>query len=179
MSGFVHAMGTGWGEGSRRLLRSRQLRVMTPAGLRTLEGSDILVAAGRTPNTRGIGLEQAGAEFDERGFVTVDERLQATADRVWAMGECAGSPQFTHVALDDFRIVRDNLTGISRNTHGRLVPYCAFIDPELARVGLDETTAQLKRIDVRGRDDPDDVGPAGSGHWRHTRLHEGARRCPQ
>ena len=126
-----------------------RLRVETSAGSRTIEGSDVLVAAGRTPNTRDIGLEQAGIEVDERGFVKVDDRLQTTADAVWAMGECAGSPQFTHVALDDFRVVRDNLAGKARTTLGRLIPYCAFIDPELARVGLDEVTAQQRRIAVR------------------------------
>ncbi len=126
-----------------------RLRVKTPAGVRVIEGSDILVAAGRTPNTSDIGLEQAGIELDGRGFVKVDERLQATAAGVWALGECAGSPQFTHVAFDDFRVVRDNLAGNVRSTRDRLVPYCAFIDPELARVGLDETTAQQQRLAVR------------------------------
>jgi pyruvate/2-oxoglutarate dehydrogenase complex dihydrolipoamide dehydrogenase (E3) component len=126
-----------------------RFRVKTPAGDRTIEGSDILVAAGRTPNTREIGLEQAGIELDARGYVKVDDRLQATAAGVWALGECAGSPQFTHVAFDDFRVVRDNLAGKPRSTRDRLIPYCAFIDPELARVGLDETTARQQRIEVR------------------------------
>jgi pyruvate/2-oxoglutarate dehydrogenase complex dihydrolipoamide dehydrogenase (E3) component len=126
-----------------------RLRVKTPDGERTIEGSDILVAAGRTPNTRDIGLEEAGIKLDARGFVTVDDRLQATAAGVWAMGECAGSPQFTHVALDDFRIVRDSLAGKVRNTRDRQIPYCAFIDPELARVGLDETAAEQQGIAVR------------------------------
>ena len=126
-----------------------RLRVKTPAGDRTIEGSDILVAAGRTPNTRDIGLEQAGIDLDERGFIKVDDRLQASADGVWAVGECAGSPQFTHVAFDDFRIVRNNLAGKLRTTRDRLIPYCAFIDPELGRVGLDETTAQQQRVSVR------------------------------
>lgn len=126
-----------------------RLRVKTQDGDRTIEGSDILVAAGRTPNTHGVGLERAGIELDARGFVKVDERLQTTADGVWAMGDCAGSPQFTHVALDDFRVVRDNLAGQVRSTRDRLIPYCAFIDPELARVGLDETTAHRQRIPVR------------------------------
>ena len=126
-----------------------RLRVKTPAGVRKIEGSDILVAAGRTPNTRGIGLEQSGIEIDARGFVIVDDRLQTTAAGVWAMGECAGSPQFTHVAFDDFRIVRDNLAGEVRSTRDRLIPYCAFVDPELARVGLDETTARHRGIAVR------------------------------
>ena len=126
-----------------------RLRAKTPAGDRTFEGSDILVAAGRTPQTRELGLEEAGIALDARGFVKVDDRLQATAAGVWAVGECAGSPQFTHVAFDDFRIVRDNLSGTVRSTRDRVIPYCAFIDPELARVGLDETTAQRQRIAVR------------------------------
>ncbi len=126
-----------------------RLNVKTPAGVRTIEGSDILVAAGRAPNTRDIGLEQAGIELDARGFVKVDDRLQTTAPGVWAMGDCAGSPQFTHVAFDDFRVVRDHLAGAGRNTSGRLIPYCAFTDPALARVGLDETTARHQRIAVR------------------------------
>jgi pyruvate/2-oxoglutarate dehydrogenase complex dihydrolipoamide dehydrogenase (E3) component len=126
-----------------------RLHVTTPAGDRTIEGSDILVAAGRTPNTRNIGLEQAGIELDARGFVKVNDRLQATADGVWALGDCAGSAQFTHVAFDDFRIVRDNLAGAMRSTRDRLIPYCAFIDPPLARVGLDETTARQQRIPFR------------------------------
>ena len=128
---------------------SVRLKVRTPAGDRTIEGSDILVAAGRTPQTRGIGLEQVGIELDARGFVTVDDRLQATAAGVWALGECAGSPQFTHVAFDDFRVVRDNLAGKPRSTRDRLIPYCAFIDPELARVGLDEAMARQQRLAVR------------------------------
>ena len=126
-----------------------RLLVKTSAGVRTIEGSDILVAAGRTPNTRDIGLEHAGIELDARGFVTVDDRLQTTASGVWALGDCAGSPQFTHVAFDDFRIVRDNLAGKPRSTRDRVIPYCAFIDPPLARVGLDESTARRQRIAIR------------------------------
>jgi pyruvate/2-oxoglutarate dehydrogenase complex dihydrolipoamide dehydrogenase (E3) component len=126
-----------------------RLHAKTGAGERTVEGSDILVAAGRTPNTRGIGLEAAGIELDARGFIKVDDQLRTTADGVWAMGECAGSPQFTHVAFDDFRVVRDNLAGKARTTSDRLIPYCAFIDPQLARVGLDETTAQQQQLAVR------------------------------
>jgi pyruvate/2-oxoglutarate dehydrogenase complex dihydrolipoamide dehydrogenase (E3) component len=123
--------------------------VRTAAGERVIDGSDVLVAAGRTPNTRGIGLELAGVEFGPHGYVTVNERLETTALGIWAMGECAGSPQFTHAAFDDFRVVRDNLAGGKRTTLGRLVPYCVFIDPELARVGLNESEARQKRMDVR------------------------------
>lgn len=126
-----------------------RLRVATAAGERSLEGSDLLVATGRTPNTHGIGLDSAGIERDERGFVKVDERLQTTAPGVWAMGECAGSPQFTHVAFDDFRIVRDNLAGTPKTTKDRLIPYCIFIDPELGRVGLSEREAARLGVGVR------------------------------
>ena len=126
-----------------------RLHVTVGGSERIVQGSHILAAAGRVPNTRGIGLEEAGIALDERGYITVDDRLQASAPSVWAMGECAGSPQFTHVALDDFRVVRDNLAGKERSTDGRLVPYCAFIDPELGRVGLDESTAARRGIAVR------------------------------
>lgn len=123
--------------------------MITPTGERTVAGSHLLVATGRTPNTRAIGLEEAGIELNERGYVKVDEKLRATAPGVWALGECAGSPQFTHVAFDDFRVVRSQLKGGESSTSGRLMPYCAFIDPQLARVGLDERTAAAEGIAVR------------------------------
>ena len=87
------------------------MTVRSADGERTIEASDILVAAGRIPNTAGIGLEKAGVELDNRGYIRVNERLETTAPDVWAIGECAGSPQFTHVSVDDFRIVRDNMAG--------------------------------------------------------------------
>jgi pyruvate/2-oxoglutarate dehydrogenase complex dihydrolipoamide dehydrogenase (E3) component len=115
----------------------------------TIEGSDILVAAGRTPNTDGIGLDLAGVALDARGYVAVNDRLETSAPDVWAIGECAGSPQFTHVSFDDFRIIRANLTGGDRTRRDRLVPYCMFTDPPLARVGLSEDEAQRQGIAVR------------------------------
>ncbi|MGA7463447.1 MAG: FAD-dependent oxidoreductase, partial [Candidatus Korobacteraceae bacterium] len=115
----------------------------------TIEGTDLLVATGRTPNTQGIGLETAGVELDGRGYIKVNERLETTAAGVWAMGDCAGSPQFTHVAYDDFRVVRDNLNGGSRTTRDRLIPFCMFTDPELARVGLNESEAKKRGIAYR------------------------------
>jgi pyruvate/2-oxoglutarate dehydrogenase complex dihydrolipoamide dehydrogenase (E3) component len=123
--------------------------VRTIAGDQKLVGSDILVAAGRIPNTADLGLDKAGVELDARGFVRVNERLETSAPDVWAIGECAGSPQFTHVSEDDFRIIRDNLAGGQRSTRDRLVPYCMFTDPQLARVGLSEADAQREGIDVR------------------------------
>ncbi len=125
------------------------LVVRTHAGEQRIEGSDILVAAGRIPNTADIGLDKAGVELDARGFVRVNERLETTAPDVWAIGECAGSPQFTHVSEDDFRIIRDNLAGGKRSTRDRLVPYCMFTDPPLAHVGLSEAEAQRQGLDVR------------------------------
>jgi pyruvate/2-oxoglutarate dehydrogenase complex dihydrolipoamide dehydrogenase (E3) component len=129
--------------------QSVRLRLRTASGERVLDGSDLLVAAGRTPNTREIGLDVAGIAVDARGYVKVDDQLHTTAPDVWAMGECAGSPHFTHVAFDDFRVVRDNLAGKARTTRDRLVPYCAFIDPELGRVGLNEADAQRLGLEVR------------------------------
>jgi pyruvate/2-oxoglutarate dehydrogenase complex dihydrolipoamide dehydrogenase (E3) component len=114
-----------------------------------IAGSHLLVAGGRTPNTEGIGLELAGVERTEHGYIKVNERLETTAAGVWAIGEAAGSPLFTHIAFDDFRIVRDNLLGGNRTTTGRLVPYSLFTDPELARVGLSEREAQAKGIGYR------------------------------
>lgn len=126
-----------------------RLRIQTPDGIQTIEGSDILVAAGRMPNTQDIGLDTAGIDVNERGYIKVNERLETTAADVWAMGDCAGGPQFTHVSFDDFRIVRDNLNGGHRTTRNRLVPYCMFTDPELARVGLNELEAQHAGIAYR------------------------------
>lgn len=126
-----------------------RLRVQTPSGIQTIEGSDILVAAGRVANTQDIGLDTAGIVLDARGYVQVNERLETSAEGVWAMGDCAASPQFTHVAFDDFRIVRDNLQGGQRTTRDRVVPYCMFTDPELGRVGLSETDARRAGIAYR------------------------------
>ena len=114
-----------------------------------LEGTHVLVATGRTPNTQGIGLELAGVETTDRGRVKVNERLETTAPGVWAVGDCAGSPHFTHIVFDDFRIVRDNLAGGHRVTTGRQVPFCMFTDPEFARIGFSETEANERGIAYR------------------------------
>ncbi len=125
------------------------LEVATPAGDLVIEGSDILVATGRIPNTTGIGLDVAGVELDARGYIVVNDRLETSAEGVWAIGECAGSPQFTHVSFDDFRIIRDNLAGREHGKRDRLIPYCMFTDPPLARVGLSEGEAKRQGIAVR------------------------------
>jgi pyruvate/2-oxoglutarate dehydrogenase complex dihydrolipoamide dehydrogenase (E3) component len=114
-----------------------------------VEGTHLLVATGRLPNTKGIGLELAGIKTTKQGFVQVNERLETSAAQVWAMGDCTGGPFFTHISFDDFRIIRDNLAGAERTTTGRQVPSCLFTDPELARVGLDESQAKLQGIRYR------------------------------
>src|SRR6202051_4122746 len=125
------------------------LTLRTSSGEKTIAASDILVATGRTPNTAGIGLEVAGVELDPRGYVKVNDRLQTTGPNIWAIGECAGSPQFTHISLDDFRVIRDNLAGINRTTRDRMIPSCLFTDPQLAHIGLTETEAERRGIAVR------------------------------
>jgi pyruvate/2-oxoglutarate dehydrogenase complex dihydrolipoamide dehydrogenase (E3) component len=116
---------------------------------RMIEASDILVASGRAPNTEGLGLEAAGVELTDKGYVKVNDRLETTAPGVWALGDVAGSPQFTHIGHDDFRVIYDNIKGGHRVTTGRLVPFCLFTDPEFARVGLSETDAKTKGIPYR------------------------------
>ena len=114
-----------------------------------LEGSDVMVAAGRMPNTDGIGLELAGVEMTGGGYIKVNERLQTTAPDVWAGGDCAGSPHFTHISENDFHIISENILGGNRVTTGRQVPFTLFTDPEFARIGLSETEAKEKAISYR------------------------------
>jgi pyruvate/2-oxoglutarate dehydrogenase complex dihydrolipoamide dehydrogenase (E3) component len=129
--------------------KSVAVTVQTESGEQAIEGSDLLVAVGRIPNTADIGLKKTGVERDARGFVRVNERLETGTSGIWAIGECAGSPQFTHVSVDDFRIVRDNMAGGNRRTDERLVHYVMFTDPPLARVGLSESEARRQGIAVR------------------------------
>lgn len=125
------------------------LAVRSGEAEQTLEATDILVATGRTPNTDRLDLAAAGVELDKRGYIRVNDKLQTTAPDVWATGECAGSPQFTHVGEDDCRVVLDNLAGGNRTTRDRLIPYCLFTDPELAHVGLNESQAAAQGVSYR------------------------------
>jgi len=142
------------------------LQLQDQNGTRTIDGTDILVAVGRTPNTAGIGLEKAGIEVTEKGHIRVNDRLETTAPNVWAMGESAGSPYFTHVAEDDANLIIGNLNGGHRSTADRLVPYCVFIDPELGRVGLSESQAKQKNIAYRAATVPYDSA------WRTWTISE-------
>ncbi len=123
------------------------VRLRTTRG--NVEGTHLLVAGGRTPNTDGIGLEKTGVEVDQRGHVKVNERLQTGVKDIWAVGDCAGSPYFTHIGEDDARVVLAGLSGGNRTTAGRQVPFCLFTDPELARVGLNEREANERGIRYR------------------------------
>jgi pyruvate/2-oxoglutarate dehydrogenase complex dihydrolipoamide dehydrogenase (E3) component len=148
-------------EGVEVLLQTQMLEVSGRSGTavkiranvggaeRSIEASDILVAAGRTPNTDRIGLEKTGVELDSRGFIRVNDKLETNVANVWALADCAGSPQFTHVGEHDANIVAGNLAGGDHSTRGRLIPYCLFTDPELAHVGMTESEAKAKNIAYR------------------------------
>lgn len=113
----------------------------------------VLVAAGRVPNTDGVGLDRAGIAVDERGFIVVDEHLRTSAEGVWAAGDAAGTPMFTHASWSDFRVIRSQFDGLgdsdaSTSTMGRIIPYAVFASPELGRIGLSETQARLEGREV-------------------------------
>ena len=121
-----------------------------PEGERAFEGSHLLVATGRAPNTDALNLEAAGVETTERGHVVTNARLETTAPGTYAMGDVKGGPAFTHISYDDFRVLRANLLEDGDATiEGRRVPYTVFIDPQLGRVGLSEKAAKKKGLDYR------------------------------
>ncbi|MBV9256766.1 MAG: mercuric reductase, partial [Ktedonobacteraceae bacterium] len=127
-----------------------QLSVHTPQGERVIDGSHLLVATGRVPNSDSLNLEAAGVQVDKRGFVQVNDRLETSVAGIYAMGDIKGGPAFTHISYDDFRILRSNLLeGGSASIGGRLVPYTVFIDPQLGRVGLSETEARAQGRNIR------------------------------
>ena len=117
---------------------------------RSVTGSHILIAIGRQPNTESLNLHAAGVAIDKSGFVVVDSTLQTTAPGIYALGDVKGGPAFTHISYDDYRIVRDRwLRNVNARLDGRLVPNTTFIDPQLAHVGLNETEARKRGLDIR------------------------------
>jgi pyruvate/2-oxoglutarate dehydrogenase complex dihydrolipoamide dehydrogenase (E3) component len=126
-----------------------QIDLRTADSVRSIDASDLLVATGRTPNTDSLNVANGGVELDSRGYVRVNERLESTAPDVWAMGDCARTPHFTHASFDDHRIVRDNLSGGNRTTRDRLIPFCLFTDPELVHIGLSEAQARAQGVRYR------------------------------
>jgi len=126
------------------------LAVRTPQGDRTLTGSHILMATGRTPNSHELNLSAAGVKTDSQGYIVTDDRLETNVPGVYAVGDVNGGPAFTHISYDDFRILRINLVeNGSASIHGRLVPYTVFIDPQLGRIGLTEKEAQAQHRQIR------------------------------
>ncbi len=129
---------------------SIRLDVQQKADSATLSGSHLLVATGRVPNSDTLNLTAAGIQTNDRGFVSVNERLETTADGVYALGDIKGGPAFTHISYDDFRIIRSNLLEKkAASTHNRLVPYTVFIDPQLGRIGATENEARSQGRKIR------------------------------
>jgi pyruvate/2-oxoglutarate dehydrogenase complex dihydrolipoamide dehydrogenase (E3) component len=115
------------------------LKLTCPEGHKTVTGSHLLVAAGRVPNSDILNLSAAGVDTDSQGYIKVDSGLRTTAEGIYALGDIKGGPAFTHIAYDDYRIVRNNLFGDGNaTTEGRILPYVVFIDPQLGRIGYSE-----------------------------------------
>jgi probable pyridine nucleotide-disulfide oxidoreductase len=122
----------------------------TPKGKQEWKGSHLLVALGRAPVTKDLGLPAAGVETAPDGFIKVNDRLETNVPGIWAIGDVSGGPQFTHASLDDFRILRENVFGNgSRSRSDRYVPSTLFTDPELAHVGLTEKEAVSRGLEVQ------------------------------
>ena len=137
----AETVGVSPGAGRLRV-RHRSHRAGPSAQAETIEGSHLLVATGRTPNTEDLGLAAGSIATDKRGYISVDERLATSATGVYAIGDVKGGPAFTHISYDDFRILRANLLeGGARTTTERMLPYTMFIDPQLGRIGMTEQDA--------------------------------------
>jgi pyruvate/2-oxoglutarate dehydrogenase complex dihydrolipoamide dehydrogenase (E3) component len=126
------------------------LKVRVAGRLRTIEGTHLLVAAGRVPNSDALNLPAAGIATDNRGFIRVNEKLETSVAGIFGLGDIKGGPAFTHISYDDFRIIRTNIIQKgSASIANRMVPYCVFIDPELGRIGLTEEAARSEGRAIR------------------------------
>jgi pyruvate/2-oxoglutarate dehydrogenase complex dihydrolipoamide dehydrogenase (E3) component len=126
------------------------LTVLCANESRAVEGSHLLVATGRVPNTDTLNLSAVDIATDRRGFIQVDERLETSVRNVFALGDIKGGPAFTHISYDDFRIIRTNVIEKGKATiEGRLVPYTVFIDPQLGRIGLTEAKCRVEKKRTR------------------------------
>jgi pyruvate/2-oxoglutarate dehydrogenase complex dihydrolipoamide dehydrogenase (E3) component len=127
-----------------------QLTVRTGQETRTVQGSHLLTATGRTPNTDSLNVSAAGIAIDELGFIKVNTKLETNVEGIYALGDINGGPAFTHISYDDFRILRTNLIEKgSATTENRFVPYTLFIDPQLGRVGITEEQARAQNTKIR------------------------------
>jgi pyruvate/2-oxoglutarate dehydrogenase complex dihydrolipoamide dehydrogenase (E3) component len=126
------------------------LTVTIEGNAKTIEGTDLLVATGRVPNTDALKPAAAGIEIDQHGFVRSNDRLETSAPGVYVLGDVKGGPQFTHISYDDYRILKANLLdGGHRTVRDRLVPYAVFMDPQLGRVGMTENEAKRSGRKIR------------------------------
>lgn len=125
------------------------VQVKMPGGVQTVDA--LLVASGRKPATENLQLQKAGVDVNDRGAIIVNKYLRTSADNIWAMGDVTGGLQFTYISLDDFRIVRDNLSGEGRRHTGdrQNVPYSVFMTPPLSRVGMTEEQARASGASVQ------------------------------
>lgn len=125
------------------------VEIEAPAGRATIEGSHLLVAIGRRPNTDDLGLDRAGIVKDERGYITVDDQLRTNVNGVYALGDCNGRGAFTHTSYNDFEIVAANiLDNDPRRIGDRIPTYALFIDPPLGRCGMTEAEARQSKRPV-------------------------------
>jgi len=129
---------------------SVKLTVRLGTETRTIIGSHLLVATGRTPNTEALNLPATGVDIDSHGYIKVNEYLETTVPGIYAIGDVKGGPAFTHISYDDYRVVQTNLLqGGSRSIKNRILPYTVFIDPQLGRIGLTETEARKQGLKIR------------------------------
>jgi pyruvate/2-oxoglutarate dehydrogenase complex dihydrolipoamide dehydrogenase (E3) component len=127
-----------------------ELQIEAKQRVRSVKGSHLLVATGRTPNTDSLNIKAAGVDTDERGYVKTNRQLETNVSGIYALGDIKGGPAFTHISYDDYRIIRSNvLEGGHSSIAGRLIPYTVFIDPQLGRVGLTEAEAQSNGMDIQ------------------------------
>lgn len=127
-----------------------QLTIRNGKKLRRIQGSHLLVATGRVPNTDSLKVAAVGVAMNEGGFIRVNEKLETNVLGIYALGDIKGGPAFTHISYDDFRIIRTNIIEKGSATiKGRLVPYTVFIDPQLGRIGLTEAQARTAKLKFR------------------------------
>jgi pyruvate/2-oxoglutarate dehydrogenase complex dihydrolipoamide dehydrogenase (E3) component len=124
--------------------------IKTDGSERNIKCSHVLIAIGRRPNTEVLQLDKTGVETDEHGFIKVNDKLETNIEGIYALGDVKGGPAFTHISYNDFTVIYRNLVkGENLSIKDRLVPYCMFTDPQLGRVGLDETEAKKRGLNVK------------------------------
>jgi pyruvate/2-oxoglutarate dehydrogenase complex dihydrolipoamide dehydrogenase (E3) component len=135
-----------------------RLTLRSPEGERTITGSHLLLAAGRTPNTDRLNLAAAGVNQDGKGYITANDRLETNVPGIYVIGDVKGGPAFTHISYDDYRILCSNvIMGEAASIADRMVPYTVFTDPQLGRVGMSQREAEQQGRNIK-------VGKLPMGH---------------